>query len=374
MRILFICSSLEPGKDGVGDYIRRLGAELIRQGHQASALSLNDKFVQAAKKEIQCDGETAFNVLRTPASSQLSRNFESAAGYADDFKPDWLSLQFVIFGYHPKGLPFGIEKHLQHLIAGRRLHIMFHEIWVGITRRSTLKHKIYGFFQQRIIKMLISRLHPSLTTTTNGLYQAVLKSRHIDAEIIPLFSNIPAAPRDEALIRYAENQLGIAAGERSGYFIAGIFGSLYPGASLEKAVIEYMERAAEQNKKFIFIAIGRIGAEGARAFEQLREQFGEMVMFYSFGEQPPQAVSQILGIMDAGISCTPEEHIGKSGAFAAMRLHGLEVFIPQNNFVPEYDTIIKNYNSYLRARHPNEWSVEYIVPVFIKTLQGVSLN
>ena len=30
MNLLFICGSLEPGKDGVGDYIRRLSSELLQ--------------------------------------------------------------------------------------------------------------------------------------------------------------------------------------------------------------------------------------------------------------------------------------------------------------------------------------------------------
>lgn len=32
MRLAFICVSLEPGRDGVGDYTRSLAAECIRQG------------------------------------------------------------------------------------------------------------------------------------------------------------------------------------------------------------------------------------------------------------------------------------------------------------------------------------------------------
>lgn len=42
MDILFICGSVEPGKDGVGDYTRRLSGELIRIGHEVKILSLCD--------------------------------------------------------------------------------------------------------------------------------------------------------------------------------------------------------------------------------------------------------------------------------------------------------------------------------------------
>lgn len=369
MRILFICSSLEPGRDGVGDYVRRLGAELIRQGYRASAMALNDKFVGSVENEIQYDNKTGLTVLRLPASGGMQQKIDIAKTYINKFNPDWLSLQFVIFGYHPRGLPFGIEKHFQTIVAGRRLHIMFHEIWVGITRKSPLKHKIYGFLQQRIIKKLIRTLHPRVITTTNGLYQAVLKSRHIYAEIIPLFSNIPVLPRDEAFIRAAENVLGISAGERSGYYVAGVFGSLYPGAGLEKAITQCLDITREHHKKLVFIAVGRLGAEGISIFEQLQQQFGQVVRFYSFGERPPEIISQLLGMMDAGVSCTPAEHIGKSGAYAAMRAHGLDVYIPGNNFVPEYDAVIKNYHHQLLDRRPREWEVDDVASVFVKSLQ-----
>src|ERR1022692_2576923 len=46
------------------------------------------------------------------------------------FNPNWVSLQFVPFGFHPKGLPFGLPRHLMSIIGSRPLHWMFHELWV----------------------------------------------------------------------------------------------------------------------------------------------------------------------------------------------------------------------------------------------------
>ena len=43
MKILFFCGSAEPGKDGVGDYTRRLCGELLRIGHETQILSLFDR-------------------------------------------------------------------------------------------------------------------------------------------------------------------------------------------------------------------------------------------------------------------------------------------------------------------------------------------
>ena len=44
MKIVFLCGSLEPGRDGVGDYTRMLAAEIIRKGHNAAIVALADKY------------------------------------------------------------------------------------------------------------------------------------------------------------------------------------------------------------------------------------------------------------------------------------------------------------------------------------------
>ena len=51
MKIAFITSCLEPGKDGVGDYTRSLAAESSRNGHEVCLLALNDRHVD---REREC--------------------------------------------------------------------------------------------------------------------------------------------------------------------------------------------------------------------------------------------------------------------------------------------------------------------------------
>ena len=47
MKIMFICGSLEPGKDGVGDYTRRLCAHLKKHHIEVGILAYNDKFINS---------------------------------------------------------------------------------------------------------------------------------------------------------------------------------------------------------------------------------------------------------------------------------------------------------------------------------------
>lgn len=368
MKIIFICSSMEPGKDGVGDYTRRLACELIRQGHFSTALSLNDKYIFDELNEVQCDEGTDLPVLRLPANWNLEKRLNHAKKYIDEFNPDWMSLQFVIFGYHPRGLPLGLAKKLAFLGTGRCWHIMFHEIWIGITKLSPFKHKIYGFFQRRIIKSIVNSLNPHLITTSNGLYKIILKKNSIDAEILPLFSNIPIAEKNIDFINLINEQLKIGSKSFKKNIIIGIFGSLYAQAKLDDTIKEQSVLAQKNNKNLIFISIGRIGEAGVKEFARLEEKFGSYVKFFRFGEQSPENVSRLFQMMDLGISCTPAEHIGKSGVYAAMRYHDLDLIIPKSNFVPEYDTDIKHYNALLFKKQPYEWAVSGIAKSYVNLI------
>ena len=64
MNIAFICGSLEPGKDGVGDYLQRLGLELLQQGHKVSLIAIHDHFVVEDNLEPQDTVDLTFSIIR----------------------------------------------------------------------------------------------------------------------------------------------------------------------------------------------------------------------------------------------------------------------------------------------------------------------
>jgi Trk K+ transport system NAD-binding subunit len=53
MKIAFICGSLEPGRDGVGDYTRRLAGELVKQQHEVLVIAFNDRQIKDTLKAVQ---------------------------------------------------------------------------------------------------------------------------------------------------------------------------------------------------------------------------------------------------------------------------------------------------------------------------------
>ena len=165
MKILFLCGSLEPGKDGVGDYTRRLAGELIRQGHEAA-------------------------IVRIPSMFSAKKRFSLASGFINSFDPEWLSLQFVPYSFNVKGLPFGLAGKLKKIGKGRKWHIMFHELWLQRYTGVSLKIKILSYIQEFIVCRMLVKLNPKLIHTHLPFYQTLIKKRGYDTLALPLFSNI----------------------------------------------------------------------------------------------------------------------------------------------------------------------------------------
>jgi hypothetical protein len=368
MKILFVCGSLEPGHDGVGDYTRKLSEELCQRGHQVAAIALYDGYITDIKLTAETS-EIKLQALRIPSTWSASDRFQRVKIFIDKFDPEWISFQFVIYSFHPKGLAFGLGKKLEELGKGRRCHIMFHELWIGFSKISPLKHRIVGFFQRKIIMSLIKKLEPCTISTSNVLYQFLLQKNEISAEVLPLFSNIPIAPADGPFVASIFKTLSIPELEIKKWIFTGIFGNLYPEANLESSLQNQLRLAESSKKKLAFVSIGRINGEGLAEFRRLEKVFFNRVKFSLLGEQPVDKVSNLLQILTTGISCTPPQHIGKSGVFAAMKLHGLNVLLPTGQTIPEYDNDISIHQQRLIERPPIAWSVSHIADQFIDLLK-----
>ena len=341
MNIIFLCGSLEPGRDGVGDYVRRLGGELIRQGHQAAAIALNDRHLQeefTGEQEIE---KTKLEILRLPADWSAKSRFARAKEWVKKKAPEWLSLQFVPFAFDLKGLPFGLSKQLNQLGEGRQWHIMFHELWVGMDKESSRKFVWWGWIQRGLIKSLLKELKPAVIHTQTRLYQSHLKMLGYKAEHLSLFGNIPVVRKTkpaffgEDLSSTYKNKI---------WFV--LFGGIHPGAPVEqfsKAIAGY---ARNKEVQVLLTIIGRCGKEQGH-WAKTWASFGLPVEV--LGEQSPALISQVLGYGSIGISTTPLSLTEKSGAAAAMREHGLPVLSISRQWQPK---------GFPDLEHPS-WVFEY---------------
>lgn len=366
LHIVFICGSLEIGRNGVGDYCRRLAGELIRQGHKASLLALQERNLEEVEQGIQTDQDTNISVLRLPEYLKLEHTTKLAQTYIEKVNPSVLSLQYVPYSFHPKGLPFRWIRNFKRIGNGRTWQVMFHEIWIGISRISPFKHKIIGYFQKRLAQQLIAQLQPTQVAVTNKLYQAILEEATIHSSVITLFSNIPKSKLDEDLKE--KLRLRLQAKNWKKYLVAGIFGTIYPEIDLQQGIQDLFGKAKKQDKKLLLLCFGRSGNGGTAQLIKLQTVFQDQMELLILGEQSPEAVSTLLQIADLGISCTPLQHLGKSGVYAAMKLHDLPIVFPTWTKLPEYETITQTTLKNYQAKRAREFSVAYIAQQYIDSL------
>jgi len=327
VKIVFLCGSLEPGRDGVGDYSRRLASELIRKQHEVAIVALNDRKITAVYQGTQASNEINVPVLRLPAAMDERKRFDYAGDFIKQFGPDWVSLQYVPFSFEKRGLPFSFSNHLKRIDGNFRWHIMFHELWVGLYGYSNFKLKVMGFLQKLIIKQMLSALRPESVTTSIGIYKKNLGWK--DVNLIPLFSNIPIVTPHPMQ------------SDRSGNITAIHFGTFTSSLEDYKRQIDFLTAIGEKTGKTVCLqVIGDGGAHKEKALEISRQLLGKENVV-DCGFQSEESVSGYMQKADIGISRADYALFGKSGSSMAMLEHGLPVLLRGDR--PEDDMIGQDF-------------------------------
>lgn len=336
MKILFICGSLEPGRDGVGDYARRLAAECIRQGHACGIIALHDAFVDDPVSLSQSEGDNEIPTLRLPQGLTWKNKTRQAKVWTDAFDPDWISLQFVPFAFHPKGLAWALAGKLAMLARGRKCHVMLHEVWIGFTRTASFRHRLVGAVQRRLILRILKILPCRVLHTSNHLYRLVLEDSGIQAEILKLFSNIPQSEAGLPWMQAELQAIGIGPDQRKEWHLLGVFGSVHPDSGLLPSILAALTDVRSSGKKLAFLGIGRSGSVWAALESELKNQLGHDFLIHHFREQSESRISAFLQTLDSGLATMPKEFMGKSGTVAAMLAHGVPLRPPWKRGIPEY--------------------------------------
>ena len=314
LKIIFLCGSLEPGRDGVGDYVRRLSSELLKKGHYISAIALNDQYICESYFGAQMSEGESLNVLRLPSIWKVNQRFTHAEQWVKEFDPDWVSLQFVPFAFQCKGLIFNLARQLSCLVGECRLHIMFHELWVLTPFSESIKLWLLGIIQKQIIKNFIISLPPNVIHTQTRYYQEQLNRIGFKSSLLPLFSNIPTS---------FDKEINLDISHLNCYDIKFVaFGSIHGDSLIKQFALECASYSEFLNIKICLIFVGRSGVL-QKDFANIWSSLG--MKFIEFGEQSTETVSAILSSSSYGISTTPYFLIEKSGSVTAMLDHKLPV-------------------------------------------------
>lgn len=302
MRICFVQPSLDTGRDGVADYVARLSQELRALGHEC-------------------------------------RSFVPQPDNAADFKSvmreapvDWLSLQWVPFGFHPKGLPKWFPKWIEEVgeFPPRR-HWMFHELWLGLSSSDRLRYRLWGFRQRQITQQLLRRWQPRCVHTQAAFYRSVLEHHDIPAGLLPLFGNVPIVAGTvsplEVFRPYPEDE----------WLRMVHFGRVHPELDLDSWAQDLLARVGYMGKRGLVLFAGR-SLRNQGWLDACNERFGPDLVFRETGELESAELSRLFRQAHWGLSSTPWQLTDKSGSVAALLEHGLPVLVWRNDFVgrPRY--------------------------------------
>ena len=323
-KIVFVCGTLELGKDGVGDYTRRLAGEMIRLGHEAAIVALHDKYATEIFIGFQHDDETSVPVLRIPAATGNKSLLVNTTTFTNRLNPDWISLQYVAFSFHSKGLHVGLSYFLKKIGAGRKWHIMFHEIWVGEERGAKWKFILLGFLQRGFINYLLKNLSIKKIHTNSKFYKELLERHNINSELLPLFSNLNKSNPSIDLKSYP-----FFLDEKEFIFI--VFGTIHQTDSLFELLneIKLFESQSNETIKLFFV-----GKNGPLLPYWITSCTNEGISFKVLGEQPSDVIIRLLQVAKIGISTTALPMIEKSGSVAAMLESGLPVICLSHKWKP----------------------------------------
>jgi hypothetical protein len=326
VKLVFLCSSLAPGRDGVGDYVRQLANACTAAGHVCLLVALHDKHLAANTPLLQQRNEVRFS-----ASLTWTRRTALLSELLQEFNPHWISWQIVGYGFNPKGILPRAMFPLASVARSWPNHVMLHELWLGIARADPLRQRLVGALQRRNLLAFLHHLGPASLHTTNGAYQLALARRGWPADILPLFGNMPVVPtkRDEAETLLA--QLGGSTVPAAPRAMGVIFGTIHPQWKPEVTLAWLRSAAAHSGRKIALFAVGRPGSHGAKLLSQHAYATAD-VPIISIGAHPPETISQLLHAADFGVATHPWGLIEKSGSTVALLEHGVPVLVPRDDW------------------------------------------
>lgn len=316
----------------MGDYTRQLALACQDRGDACGIVSLNEVVDEPP------DPAEEAGVLYWRLGSEQSWGKRAAAvkKIVGEFRPDWVSLQFVPYGYHPRGLCRDLLKVLQAVGRHPQKHVFFHELFLGLHREESLKNRIVGDLQRRIIRRLLQEWKPDCVHTHAAPYVAWLQKHHPNVRALPLVGNIPLVSGKGSVSPDFDHWVHQRQHSDKQFWMGGYFGTFYPGGADDGFVALLRRFAKATDRQMLCFLAGRQDSIARERWKALEERSDDTLRWIYLGELDAAAVSRYLQQLDFGIAATPWALSGKSGGIAAMREHGLPVLVPRNDWTPRF--------------------------------------
>ena len=292
MKICFISGHKNPGQCGITDNVELLAKKMDNLGQEVVQY-----FIQKDRGDL-----------------------------SDLPEADLYSIQFAPYAFANNGFPNQILKCLAEKLQNKKVHLNFHEIWVGAYPRANCKEKGIGWLQKNLILRFINKCKPAWVTSSNAAALDRLKQVGVPAIFLYLFGNIP----------YSDNSKPTTKGQM---LKVAFFGTLYADFPYDKLGNFFSTLSKTSGKKLEIILIGRQREDaGSNHLYSLCKE--NEFFFERTGELSTNLISEKLQECALGVSTTPYDVIGKSGATAAMFEHGLSVLAYDDGDTPQESLFI----------------------------------
>jgi hypothetical protein len=294
-KICFISGKYMPGRCGVSDYIDLLMQNLKSFGVESIHFSIDDL-----------------------SNLSLGKNtLPMAKLYSLQFAPFAFSSSFL---FHKKLIP------LQDLLKDKNLHINFHEIWTGDYPFPPLRERLRGWLQKSEICRFINATKAKSITSSNSAAIDRLIKNDVEASYLYLFGNIPFC--NKSVISPEKKTLKVV-----------FFGTLYPNFPY-KRLINYLITLSKLNKWTVKIILLGRQRENYGVKKLLCFCESNKISVRKTGKLTSGLVSEELQACTFGVSTTPYDVIGKSGATAAMLEHRLPLLAFDDGDTPNESLFI----------------------------------
>ncbi|HTP40147.1 MAG TPA: hypothetical protein VMI92_11300 [Steroidobacteraceae bacterium] len=332
MKISFLCGSLESGRDGVGDYVRRFAAHLERMDHRVQLVALADQFVEGSSEAT--DDRPSGGLFRLGREAWRRGALQEVERRVRGFEPDVLSLQMVCYAYAQRGVMAGCAARFARLgtLAPLR-HLMLHELWIGEATEETLRARLLGRMQRHFLLQSVDAWSPHRVHTNSSVYVELLRRAGIGCSRLPLPGNIPRRPTSAAQARAALLQrLGLAAEADSGLYLAGVFGSIHPEWEDHRSLEQLGTALHRQGRRLVLLQIGHAGPVGDAIWDRVALRLEPHIPCTRLGGMSPEQISTLLAGLDLGIATSPWRLIEKSGTVAAFVEHDIPVLVTRDDY------------------------------------------
>jgi hypothetical protein len=317
MKVLFVCGCLEPGYDGVGDYVRRMANGCQALGCEVTMLALNDHHVLS----LTVQDANGNRLVRVPKQFPAARRKQCFSDIVTGAKPKIISLQYSPFAYDHWGIAGDLADFGLALPPATIRHVLLHELWLE-RRDGGCQPQLRGRLQTLALRRTLSVWRPAVIHTTNDTYRQRLAGIGVNARILALLSNVPVSKPGNST--WFERQVELL-GEADSRWVFGIFGTIHHEWDGASALERLIEVAETNHRSAIFLSIGRTNSQPR--WKEWQQRFGQRVVRSPLGERPVSQISEFLQKIDFGLSTNPLALTGKSGSVAAMLEHGLPVIV-----------------------------------------------